>query len=560
MRRAIAYPCSGPSASSVLRIIRSSVPWRTSDLTVMCWEPKARSFWLSTQRAAGVEWRTRMAASTRRSFIRTTGRSALALGGAAALRHVSFAQSPAAFTRVVVDPGRTLATLDRRLFGSFLEHLGRAIYGGIFEPGSKLADQNGFRRDVLEEVRSLKVPIVRYPGGNFVSGYDWPAGVRPAASRPTVLERAWNSIETNQFGTNEFLAWCRAVGTEPLLGLNFGTGTAEKAAALVEYCNVPSGTKWSDLRRKHGVEAPWGVRRFCLGNEMDGTWQIGHMTAIEYGRKAADAARQMRAVDRDLQLVACGSSGPGMATYLEWDRIVLEECYDVVDAISLHRYFGLNSDVVKDDARFLASNLEMERQIEEVAAVCDYVRGRRRSAKRLWLSFDEWNVWYRQTGGNGRREKGPRLLEEVYDLRDALVVGGALNSLLRHAGRVRLACLAQLVNVIAPLVTDATRVLRQTIYYPYAWALAHAKGQALNLYTESQVYEVAPVGPVPFVDVAGTIDPSTGNTTLFILNRDLEKARELNVVWHDGAPARVLGADVLTGKDLKAVNTFDAPS
>jgi alpha-L-arabinofuranosidase len=302
------------------------------------------------------------------------------------------------------------------------------------------------------------------------------------------------------------------------------------------------------------------VRRFCLGNEMDGTWQIGHMTAVEYGRKAADAARQMRAVDRDLQLVACGSSGPGMATYLDWDRTVLEECYDLVDAISLHRYFGLNSDVVKDDARFLASNLEMERQIEEVAAVCDYVRGRRRSAKRLWLSFDEWNVWYRQTGGNGRREKAPRLLEEIYDLRDALVVGGALNSLLRHADRVRLACLAQLVNVIAPLFTDATRVIRQTIYYPYAWALAHAKGDVLNLAVDSPAYDAASIGRVPFVDVAGTIDPATGNIALFVLNRDVEKAREVKVVWHDGAPARVLSAEVLTGTDLKAANTLDKPS
>jgi alpha-N-arabinofuranosidase len=500
-----------------------------------------------------------MSSTTRRSFLRTTGRSALALGASGVLRDVALAQSPAT-ARVVVDSGRTVATLDRRLLGSFLEHLGRAIYGGVFEPGSKLADQNGFRSDVLDEVRTLNVPIVRYPGGNFVSGYDWLDGVGPAASRPTVLDRAWNSVETNQFGTNEFLAWCRAVGTEPLLGLNFGTGTAEKAAALVEYCNVPSGTRWSDLRRRHGVDAPWSVKRFCLGNEMDGPWQIGHMTAVEYGRKAADAARQMRAVDRDLQLVACGSSGPGVATYLEWDRVVLEECYDVVDAISLHRYFGLSSDVVKDDARFLASNLEMERQIEEIAAVCDYVRGRKKSAKRLWLSFDEWNVWYRQTGGNGRREKAPHLLEEVYDLRDALVVGGALNSLLRHADRVRLACLAQLVNVIAPLVTDATRVVRQTIYYPYAWALAHAKGDVLNLAVESPAHDVASVGQVPFVDVAGTIDRSNGNTALFLLNRDLDKPRELKVVWHDAAPARVVGAEVLTGRDLKAVNTLDAPT
>jgi len=502
-----------------------------------------------------------LAESTRRSFVRTTGLSALGLTATRALDGIVSAQSSTDRTaRVIIDPRRVVASLDRRLLGSFLEHLGRAIYGGIFEPGSALADQNGFRRDVMNEIRTMQVPIVRYPGGNFVSGYDWLDGVGPRASRPAVLDRAWNSIETNQFGTNEFLTWCRTVGTEPLLGLNFGTGTAEKAAALVEYCNVASGTKWSELRRKHGIEEPWNVKRICLGNEMDGAWQIGHMTALEYGRKAADAARQMRAVDASLQLVACGSSGPGMATYLDWDRVVLEECYDQVDGISLHRYFGLNSDVVKDDARFLASNLEMERQIEDVIAVSDYVRGRRKSSKRLWLSFDEWNVWYRQTGGNGRRQPAPRLLEEVYDLRDALVVGGALNSLLRHADRVRIACLAQLVNVIAPLVTDSTKVIRQTICYPYSWALAYAKGQVLDVSTDVQSYELQAVGRIPFVDVAGTVDSTTGDIALFVLNRDLERPRELKVSWRDGASRRVADAQVLTGPDLKAVNTLDAPS
>lgn len=498
---------------------------------------------------------------SRRRFTRQAGLSTLALATQGALGRLAAASPlPNRAARVVVDTRRTLATLDRRIFGSFLEHLGRAIYGGIFDPESKMADADGFRRDVLAEIRGLGVPIVRYPGGNFVSGYDWLDGVGPVPSRPRVLDRAWDSIETNRFGTNEFMAWCRAAGCEPLLGLNLGTGTPEKAAALVEYCNVASGTKWSDLRRRHGIEAPHGVKRWCLGNEMDGPWQIGHMTAEEYGRKAADTARQMRAVDEGLQLVACGSSGPGMPTYLEWDRTVLEECYDEVDAISLHRYFGLFSETVKDDARFLASNLEMERQIEDVAAVCDYVRGRRKSAKRLWLSFDEWNVWYRQTDGNGHRQEAPHLLEEVYDLRDALVVGGALNSLLRHASRVRLACLAQLVNVIAPLMTDRDHVVRQTIYYPYAWALAHAKGDVLDLAPEGEAYEVPSVGRVPFVDVAGTFDSTTGETCLLALNRDLHQPRELHVAWRDGAPAGVLRSEVLTGPDLKAANTLAAPT
>jgi alpha-N-arabinofuranosidase len=461
--------------------------------------------------------------------------------------------------RVILDPARTPATLDRRLFGSFLEHIGRAIYGGIFEPKSKLADARGYRKDVLEAIRNLGVPIVRYPGGNFVSGYNWLDGVGPVKDRPRVLDRAWNSIETNQFGTNEFLAWCKAAGTEPMLAVNLGTGTAEKAANLVEYCNVDKGTRWSDLRRRHGVEAAHAVRTWCLGNEMDGKWQIGHLTAAEYGRKAADAARQMRAVDRSVKLVACGSSGPFMSTYLEWDRRVLEECYAEVDALSLHRYFRNDGATRKDSEKFLAQSLSMEQQIREVTAVCDLVRARLRNRKKLWLSFDEWNVWYRQTNGDGKRQVAPRLIEEIYNLEDALLVGGLVNALLRHADRVRVGCLAQLVNVIAPLFTNKDKVLRQSIYYPYAWALAHARGKVLDLAVESPGYEVADLGDVPYVDVAGTFDAKSGQTCLLFLNRDLEKEREAELIWREALPARVVLCRTLTGTDLKASNSFEAP-
>jgi alpha-L-arabinofuranosidase len=472
-----------------------------------------------------------------------------------------FAQTKTAGpARVVLDTSRVRADLDRHLLGSFLEHLGRAIYGGIYEPGSPLANANGFRKDVIEEIRTLGVPIIRYPGGNFVSGYHWQDGVGPKEQRPPVLDRAWNSIETNQFGTNEFMAWCRAAGTEPLLAVNLGNGTPENAAALVEYCNVPGGTRWSDLRRQHGVDSPHNVKFWCLGNEMDGPWQIGHMPATEYGLKAADAARQMRAVDRSVRLAACGSSNPSMPTYLEWDRQVLEQCYDDVDFISLHRYYNNTSETNGDTSRYLALNLDMERQIQEIATVCDYVRGLRKSNKRLSLSFDEWNVWYRQTNGDGKRQTAPHLLEEVYNLEDALLVGGLINALLRHADRVHIACLAQLVNVIAPLATNNERVLRHTIYYPYAWALHHARGQVMDLLLESESYEVPHLGQVPFVDIAATADPSTGEQSIFMLNRDLAAEREVAITWPGAAPTRVLGLETLTGSDLKASNSFDQPN
>jgi alpha-N-arabinofuranosidase len=509
----------------------------------------------------------------RRRFLEGLGKSGAAVLAASAWPgRPGYAAAGAGPARVVVNRAQYRAELDRRLFGSFLEHLGRAVYTGVYEPGSRLADARGFRTDVIAEIKALGVPIMRYPGGNFVSGYNWQDGVGPKDHRPTLLERAWNQLETNQFGTNEFIEWCRLVGTEPLLAFNLGTGTAEQGVAYVEYCNVERGTRWSELRRAHGYEQPHAVKYWCLGNEMDGPWQMGHMPAPEYGRKARDAARQIRVIDRELQLIACGSSNTIMPSYLVWDREVLEECYDQVDALSLHNYYGNTPALTgNDSSRYLAMNLDMERQIQEIGAVCDYVQAVKRSPKRLWLSFDEWNVWYRARGGrfaNGQRSVAPHLLEEEYNLEDALLVGGFLNTLLRQAARVRIACLAQILNVIAPLVTNETSVLRQTIYYPYAWALRYARGRVLDLRVASETYAIKAEGLrpdfardelVPYLDVVATHDPRNGQVCLLMLNRDLVSERELAVEWRDAAPTRVLACETLAGPDLKAANTFAQP-
>jgi alpha-N-arabinofuranosidase len=500
---------------------------------------------------------------SRRRFLNGTLLAGASLPASSWLARSALAQQGSSEgPRLTVDPERVVSTLDRNLFGSFIEHLGRAVYEGIYEPDSKLADSNGFRKDVLEVVRKSGVPIVRYPGGNFVSGYNWLDGVGPKKDRPRVLDKAWNTIDTNQFGTNEFITWCRASGAEPLFGTNLGTGTPEMTAALVEYCNVEKGTKWSDLRREHGYEKPHNVKHWCLGNEMDGPWQIGHVPATEYGIRARDTANQMRMVDPSVTLFACGSSTPTLPTYLEWDRETLEQCYDLVDGISLHRYFGNAEETGGDTSKYLAMNLSMDLQIEEMIAVCDMVRGHKRSRKTLQLSFDEWNVWYRARGpkfDNGRRQVAPHLLEEVYNLEDALVVGGLLNTLIRRSDRVRVACLAQLVNVIAPIMTNEDGLFLQTIYYPYSWALRYARGKALDLAPESAAYPVPGMGDVPYIDVAGTLDDETKTATLLILNRDLEKSRDLSVAWRQMTPNRVISCQVLTGSDLKAVNSFAAP-
>ena len=513
-----------------------------------------------------------MQAVSRRKFIAQLGATSAVLAASSWLEGLGYAQIAKGPARVTINQARYRSLLDRRLLGSFLEHLGRAIYTGVYEPGSKLADEKGFRKDIVAEVRALGVPIVRYPGGNFVSGYHWLDGVGPKDQRPTVLDRAWNTLDANQFGTNEFMDWCKLVNTEPLLGFNLGTGTPEMAAALVEYCNVEKGTEWSDLRRKHGYLQPYDVKYWCLGNEMDGPWQMGHCTASEYGEKARDAANQIRRVDPDVKLIACGSSNTILPTYLVWDREVLEKCYDEVDGISLHNYYGNTPELTgNNSSRYLAMNLDMERQIHQIAAVCDYVQGILKSPKRLWLSFDEWNVWYRARGGrfaDGQRTVAPHLLEEVYNLEDALLVGGFLNSLLRQSNRVRVGCLAQLVNVIAPLVTNETSVLRQSIYYPYAWALKYARGKVLDLLVESETYPIHADGlradfarndEVPYVDVTATLDPQNGQACLFMLNRDLDAERELVVEFQDPTPKQVLACETLAGPDLKAFNTFNRP-
>lgn len=515
--------------------------------------------------------------TTRRDFLSTIAASTPALAAGGWLSSLGYAQSISSTARVFLNANRKRAAMDPRLMGAFLEHLGRAIYGGVYEPGSDLSDDRGYREDVVREMQELRCPIMRYPGGNFVSGYDWLHGVGPKKDRPTVLERAWNSLETNQFGTNEFIDWCKLIGTEPLLATNLGTGTPETSAALVEYCNIEKGTRWSDLRRDHGYERPHAVKRWCLGNEMDGFWQIGHIPAREYGRKARDAARQIRSIDPSTELIACGSSGPFMPTYLVWDRETLEECYPEVDGLSLHRYYSNADDETGgDSARFLALNLDMDLQIQETIAVCDYVRGMLRSPKKLWLSFDEWNVWYRARSGdhtNGRGKFAPPLLEEVYNLEDALLVGGMVNTLLRQAERVKIGCLAQIINVIAALVTNKTGVLRQTIYYPYAWGIQYAKGDVLDLLVESETYRIkrnfdAPYIPspaptdsdTPYLDVAATLDAASGQCGLLMLNRDLEKNRMVEVRFEGVTPAKVLRSETITGSDLKAVNTFENPS
>jgi alpha-L-arabinofuranosidase len=462
--------------------------------------------------------------------------------------------------KLILDRDFRIGQIDPRIYGSFVEHLGRAVYGGIYEPGHPAADDMGFRRDVLDLVRDLSVPIVRYPGGNFVSGYNWEDGVGAGSERPRRLELAWRTTETNQVGTNEFAAWCKRAGADLMMAVNLGTRGPEAARALVEYCNHSAGTYWSDLRRGHGVAAPHAIKVWCLGNEMDGPWQIGHKTAEEYGRLACETAKVMKWVDSSIELVACGSSGRGMPTFPAWEATVLEHTYEHVEYISLHTYIGNRDD---DAGKFLAQSVGMEDFIRTVIATCDYVKGKKQSKKTVNLSFDEWNVWYHKSWPDPSIEPwriAPPLIEDIYTFEDALAVGCMMIALLKHADRVKMACLAQLVNVIAPIMTVAGgSAWRQTIYWPFLHASRFGRGVALNVQASCPTYETKDFGAVPYLEVVATLDDEQATATVFAVNRGQEDALVLEADCRGLGEYRVVEHIVYEHADSKATNSAEEP-
>ncbi|HEY0217364.1 MAG TPA: alpha-N-arabinofuranosidase [Cellulomonas sp.] len=432
---------------------------------------------------------------------------------------------------VVVDPAFTIAPVRRGTFGSFVEHLGRCVYTGIYEPGHPTADEHGFRGDVLALAREMGVSTVRYPGGNFVSGYAWEDGVGPVEDRPTRLDLAWHSTETNAFGLHEFMAWTEAAGVEPMMAVNLGTRGLPEALDLLEYSNQRAGTARAEQRRANGADQPFGITFWCLGNEMDGPWQLGHKTATEYGRLAAETARGMRQMFPDLTLVACGSSSSGMPTFGEWERQVLEEAYDQVDLISAHAYYREQDG---DLASFLASADDMDHFVAAVTATADAVGARRKSGKRIHLSFDEWNVWYHED--ESRLPQGedwpqaPRLEEDVYTVADGVVVGNLLISLLRNSDRVHSASQAQLVNALAPIMTEpGGAAWRQTTFHPFALTSRYARGQVLRVAVDAPTYPNARFEESALVDAVATHDPATGEIAVFAVNRAVDGPTTLRV-------------------------------
>ena len=461
--------------------------------------------------------------------------------------------------KITVDHRERIAPVDKRIYGSFIEHLGRAVYNGIYQPGHPTADEQGFRKDVLELVKKLNVPIVRYPGGNFVSGFKWEDSVGPKEQRPSRLELAWFVVESNQFGLNEFCDWAKKADTDVMMAVNLGTRGPLEAKELIEYCNHPSGTALSDLRIQHGYKEPHNIKTWCLGNEMDGPWQIGHKTAEEYGRIACETAKVMKWVDPTIELVACGSSHKTMPTYINWESTVLDHTYEYVDLLSLHQYYSYERSS-NDAQSFLSKGDEMGEFIREVVAVCDMVQAKKHGKKKINLSFDEWNVWYHSSEQDKLLPKwvqAPHQLEDIYFFEDAVLVGSMLITLLKNADRVKAACLAQLVNVIAPIMTEDGDgpAWCQTIYYPFMHASNYGRGTALHTEIDSPVYSCVERSEVTHIDSVAVHNEGEGVVTVFAVNRNMEDDVEVKIDLRAFAGAECIEQICYANDDIKATNS-----
>ena len=448
-----------------------------------------------------------------------------------------------------------IGEIDGRIYGSFIEHLGRAVYNGIYEPSHPTSDELGFRKDVLELVKKLNVPIVRYPGGNFVSGYNWEDGTGDKSKRPKKQDLAWFSIETNEVGIDEFQEWAKRADTDVMMAVNLGTRGVEEARNCIEYCNAETDTYYANLRRQNGFDKPFGIKVWCLGNEMDGRWQICAKTSEEYARLATETAKVMKLVDPTVELVVCGSSNPYMKSFGEWETTVLDHTYDYVDYISLHSYYNNKAE---DTPNFLARAEEMDRFIKGTAAICDAVKAKKHSNKTVNLSFDEWNVW-KSIGTTHATEKwttAPAILEDVYNFEDALLVGCLLMTLQNNCDRVKMACLAQLVNVIAPIMTkNGGNAWVQTIFYPFMYSSVYGRGQTLRTITESDTYVASKEKQnVPYLYSSVIDNAEKGELVIFAVNRSLDEDIDLELQLENFENCQLKEHIELYCDDLKATN------
>lgn len=463
--------------------------------------------------------------------------------------------------RIYCDKNFIVGEIDPRIYGSFVEHMGRVIYSGIYEPGHDTADEEGFRTDVLEAVQKMGVTAARYPGGNFVSAYHWEDGIGPRENRPRKLELAWRSIETNDFGTDEFVHWAKKADVEPIFTVNLGSRGMEEAIQYLEYCNFPGGTEYSDMRRMYGIEKPYGIKLWCLGNEMDGDWQIGHKTAYEYGRLAAETGKAMKLIDPDIELIVCGSSLSAMSSCPQWDMEVMEQTYDVVDYVALHQYYGGQE---KGTKAFLAQTLDFEDHIKTMRSVAQVVKKKKRSQKEMKFSVDEWGVWavpghtVNQEVDAHPWEVAPAISEQIYTLEDALLFAGMQMAMLRNADVIKIACQSLLTNISACIMTEKEGGMwLQTIYYPFFYLSNYARGIVLQSTIQSDTYKCEEFPEVPYLDALIVWNKDAGEIAVFVINKSEDNPLNIEIALHGFEIKEIKKSIELTADDKKMDNQKD---
>ncbi|WP_427982484.1 alpha-N-arabinofuranosidase [Agarivorans sp.] len=467
--------------------------------------------------------------------------------------------------KVIFDKDYIISKIDNRIYGSFIENLGRCIYGGIYDPEDPTADENGFRRDVIQLVKELNVPMVRLPGGNFIATYVWEDGVGPRENRPRKPDLAWKCIETNQVGTNEYMDWLNEIGAEAMMTVNMGTRSILDALNLLDYCNRDSGTHYSDLRISHGYKKPHNIKTWAIGNELDGDWQVGQKTPFEYARLARETAKAMKLLDGSIEIVAAGSAGQESPTFGEWEQTLIQEAHPYIDYISLHQYY-LNLE--KDTANFLAKTLAFDEYIQSIGNLIDYMKVKTQSRQDIHISLDEWNVWYhnRQQDHETIRDRGkdwpiaPAILEEPYNFEDALVAGAMLIALIRNCDRVKIAAYAQLVNVLAPIMTDKNgKIWKNTIFYPIYYASKYGRGTALRGIIHCDKYDSRDFSDVPYLDSVAVISNDETELTIFAINKSLNENMVVNCDLRSFGRVEMTSHIALENNDVYDINSLEHP-
>jgi len=495
---------------------------------------------------------------TRRQF-NQAGATVILGSMALGQRLSALASDPGVAAEFTTDFSAPSTAFNRMLFGQFLEHFQRQVYGGVFAPGSPLSDSNGFRLDVIEALRDLKVPVVRWPGGCFASAYHWRNGV--GNPRQPSLDKAWGVEDPNTFGTDEFVAWCRMIGAEPYICTNAGTGTPEEMSDWVEYCNLKDQGQFARLRKANGHAEPFNVRYWSIGNENYLGGEIGAKTVEEWGPLVRESAKMMRAVDSDLKILAAATVTGN------WTPPMLKNAGKYLDYISIHGYWDAlwqRGTTPADYLHSIAHCVEPEQQIQQAVELLKQTG----FSDRIKIAFDEWNLrgWHHPgfPGGGANQlfeisERDESDRNETYTMADAVFSASFLNACLRNAEYVHMACMAPVVNVRGPLFVHAKGIVKRTTYHVLKMYSDLLQANVVPGRVVSEPLAIDQVS-VPALDALATCSDDRKQIAIAFINRHPALPARMKLDIGSGKKFRKASITILSGDSPDAYNDVAHPS